>query len=195
MLCKSAGEVQSARSWAASVVNKSRQELHLDTPASWNTPVKVGRDNLDANHATEVHLFGHSIMTAPGREDEVLFAPGKAALWTSGVVEPPLGEWQAVQGCLQGYDAGMRCDLEPPPVGLEASTSHHSCGCCAHATEAACPCRFIACCPFVLSKSGVRLSQGDTHGMPEQKLQGMQHATKSPGSGAAATALHVTVPK
>ena len=33
----------------------------------------------------------------------------KAAVWSSGVVRPPLGTWQAVQGCLSGYAPGMRC--------------------------------------------------------------------------------------
>ena len=29
--------------------------------------------------------------------------------WTSGLIHPSCGQWQAVAGCLAGYRSGMRC--------------------------------------------------------------------------------------
>ena len=100
VVCKTAEEVRSARAWATYVTGTSKQELHLDAPTSWDGPGMLGRDTLTKDYLNPDDSSDEDSVDA--------IAPMDSALWTSGQIQPPLGEWRAVQGCLHSYAPGMR---------------------------------------------------------------------------------------
>ena len=97
------------QAWSCNTASRSQGQLQLGDPDSWQVPEGDQRhDGLDAlvwgndvSHHPLLHTLQQQLMLRMG--------PDEAAMWTSGIVRPPTGGWQAVQGCLSNYTPGKRC--------------------------------------------------------------------------------------
>ena len=128
MLCKAFADLDTVLTWSYRVATKTKQEVQLDTPNIWHVPIVHGPErppllNLAARDAMHdegkldqavVRLTGDPTTDLADLMKRVALGlgPETAALWTSGVVRPPLGVWQDVQGGVCGYTPGMRWVLE-----------------------------------------------------------------------------------
>ena len=138
VLCKDYADLDIVLTWSYKMAHKSGQEVQQDDPSSWDLsmpvpdkPAPAPSPSAAAGLGLGQHSFfnqgnaGHDNFYEYGLDDTIINAsclqtellklgerelgPDMAALWTSGIVRPPLGEWEAVQGGVSGYTPGMRC--------------------------------------------------------------------------------------
>ena len=129
LLCKDYADLDTVLTWSYKMAHKSGQELQQDDPSSWDLSMPAtGPDQQSSSSLGDASYYVQHYSHKRNLDETIIrvgesqgqlhklvklgereLGPDMAALWTSGIVRPPLGEWQAVQGGVSGYTPGMRC--------------------------------------------------------------------------------------